>query len=122
MTSMAVIKHAQASSALADPNDMDTKPDVSMLMNAEDGLYVDFFDWATDSSSAGAPQAECLVESTDDDCDKLQMILALLRGNTKLAVKLAERYRKPLEESAAAAVIAAVTAAQKAPLYEDYEP
>jgi hypothetical protein len=118
MTSMAVIRHAQARSTLADPNDMDTSADVSMLMNAEDSLNVSFFDWA----ESEAIEAEIEVESEDDEAAKLQMILALLRGNTKLAMRLAERYRAPLEESAAGAVIAAVTKAQQTPLYEDGEP
>lgn len=79
-----------------DAPEIELHDDADALMKADDSEYVSFYAWADEF----AVDAMNRVEENDDEHQKLQMILALLRGDTELAAKMAERYRQPLLDSA----------------------
>jgi hypothetical protein len=66
---------------------------VDQLLNADDASGLSFFKFAESAS-------EEILYTDTDDYESVQIILALLRGDAGLALKMAERYREPLRELA----------------------
>jgi len=66
---------------------------IDELMNANDSSGLDFFSFAERAS-------EEILYTDGDDYASVQIILAVLRGDDELALKMAERYRVPLRELA----------------------
>lgn len=66
---------------------------IDQLMSAEDSSGLDFFRFAERAS-------EEILYTDNDDYAAVQIILALIRGDTELALKMAERYEWPLRELA----------------------
>ncbi len=66
---------------------------VDQLMNADDAIGFDFLFFAERAS-------EEVLYMDGDECESVQIILALLRGDAELALKMAERYRGPLRKLA----------------------
>jgi hypothetical protein len=76
-------------------SDGSTEPQdlIDQLMNADDASGLSFFKFAEQASE------EVLYTDTDD-YESVQIILALLRGDTELALKMASRYEVPLRKLA----------------------
>ena len=66
---------------------------IDQLMNADDASGLNFFKFAEQAS-------EEILYTDTDDYESVQIILALLRGDTELALKIAERYEEPLRKLA----------------------
>jgi len=66
---------------------------IDQLMSADDASGLDFFKFAERASE------EVLYADTDD-YESVQIILALIRGDTELALKMASRYEVPLRKLA----------------------
>ena len=66
---------------------------IDQLMNADDASGLNFFKFAEQAS-------EEILYTDTDDYESVQIILALLRGDTELALKMAERYEEPLRKLA----------------------
>ena len=66
---------------------------IDQLMNADDASGLSFFKFAEQAS-------EEILYTDTDDYESVQIILALLRGDTELALKMAERYEDPLRKLA----------------------
>jgi hypothetical protein len=76
-------------------SDGSTEPQalIDQLMNADDASGLDFF-WFAERAS------EEVLYMDGDECESVQIILALIRRDTELALKMAERYRGPLRKLA----------------------
>jgi hypothetical protein len=66
---------------------------IDELMSANNSSGLDFFKFAERAAT------EILYTETDD-CESVQIILAVLRGDDELALKMAERFRGPLRDLA----------------------
>ena len=66
---------------------------IDQLMSADDASGLSFFEFAEQASE------EVLYADTGD-YESVQIILALLRGDTELALKMASRYEVPLRKLA----------------------
>ena len=66
---------------------------IDQLMNADDASGLNFFKFAEQAS-------EEVLYLDGDDYESVQIILALLRGDAGLALKMAERYEEPLRKLA----------------------
>lgn len=91
--------------------DPDYTAEVDALMAGDDAELVDFYGWA--NNLAAETLAE--IDMGDNDCTGLQIILALVRGDTDKAQRWAEKlYEKRLRESAEAQCKLAYAAKQAA--------
>jgi len=66
---------------------------IDQLMSADDASGLGFFKFAESASE------EILYTDTDDH-ESVQIILALIRGDAELALKMASRYEEPLRKLA----------------------
>jgi hypothetical protein len=66
---------------------------IDQLMNADDASGLSFFKFAERAS-------EEILYTDTDDYESVQIILALIRGDTELALKMAARYEEPLRKLA----------------------
>jgi hypothetical protein len=66
---------------------------IDQLMSADDASGLSFFKFAEQAS-------EEILYTDTDDYESVQIILALLRGDAELALKMAERYEVPLRKLA----------------------
>lgn len=66
---------------------------IDEMMNANDSSGLDFFRFAERAS-------EEILYTDGDDYASVQIILAVLRGDDELALKMAESFREPLRELA----------------------
>ncbi len=66
---------------------------IDQLMNADDASGLSFFKFAEQAS-------EEILYTDTDDFESVQIVLALLRRDTELALKMAERYEEPLRKLA----------------------
>jgi hypothetical protein len=66
---------------------------IDQLMSADDASGLSFFKFAEQAS-------EEILYTDSDDCQAVQIVLALIRGDTELALKMAERYEAPLRKLA----------------------
>ena len=66
---------------------------IDQLMNADDASGLGFFYFAELAS-------EEILYTDTDDYESVQIILALIRGDTELALKMAARYEGPLRKLA----------------------
>jgi hypothetical protein len=66
---------------------------IDQLMQAEDAPGLDFCKFAERAS-------EEILYMDSDDYQSVQIILAVLRGDDELALKMAERFREPLRNLA----------------------
>jgi hypothetical protein len=66
---------------------------IDQLMNADDASGLSFFHFAELAS-------EEILYTDTDDYESVQIILALIRGDTELALKMAARYEEPLRKLA----------------------
>lgn len=66
---------------------------IDELMSANNSSGLDFFKFAERAS-------EEILYTDGDDYASVQIILAMLRGDDELALKMAERFREPLRELA----------------------
>lgn len=66
---------------------------IDQLMNADDASGLDFVTFAEMAS-------EKILFTDHDDYQAVQIILAVLRGDDELALKMAERFRDPLRNLA----------------------
>lgn len=66
---------------------------IDQLMNADDASGLSFFKFAERAS-------EEILYTDSDDYESVQIILALIRGDSELALKMAARYEEPLRKLA----------------------
>ncbi len=66
---------------------------IDQLMSADDVGGLDFFKFAERAY-------EEILYTDTDDYESFQIILALIRGDTELALKMAARYEEPLRKLA----------------------
>lgn len=66
---------------------------IDQLMQADDAPGLDFCKFAERAS-------EEILYTDTDVCESVQIILAVLRGEDELALKMAERFREPLRNLA----------------------
>ena len=66
---------------------------IDQLMSADDASGLSFFKFAERAS-------EEILYTDTDDYESVQIILALIRGDTELALKMAARYEEPLRKLA----------------------
>jgi hypothetical protein len=66
---------------------------IDQLMSADDASGLDFCKFAERAS-------EEILYTDTDACESVQIILAVLRGDDELALKMAERFREPLRNLA----------------------
>ena len=66
---------------------------IDQLMSADDASGLDFCKFAEEASAR-------ILYSDTDACESVQIILAVLRGDDELALKMAERFREPLRNLA----------------------
>jgi hypothetical protein len=66
---------------------------IDQLMNADDASGLSFFKFAERAY-------EEILYTDTDDYEPFQIILALIRGDTELALKMAARYEEPLRKLA----------------------
>jgi hypothetical protein len=66
---------------------------IDQLMSADDASGLDFVAFAEMAS-------EKILFTDHDDYQSVQIILAVLRGDDELALKMAERFREPLRNLA----------------------
>jgi hypothetical protein len=66
---------------------------IDQLMNADDASGLSFFKFAERAY-------EEILYTDTDDYEPFQIVLALLRRDTELALKMAERYEEPLRKLA----------------------
>jgi hypothetical protein len=66
---------------------------IDQLMNADDASGLSFFKFAERAS-------EEILYTDSEDFESVQIVLALLRRDTELALKMAERYEEPLRKLA----------------------
>ena len=66
---------------------------IDQLMQADDAPGLDFCKFAEHAS-------EEILYADTDACESVQIILAVLRGDDELAMKMAERFREPLRKLA----------------------
>jgi hypothetical protein len=66
---------------------------IDQLMQADDAPGLDFCKFAEHAS-------EEILYADTDACESVQIILAVLRGDDELAMKMAERLREPLRNLA----------------------
>jgi hypothetical protein len=66
---------------------------IDQLMSADDASGLSFFYFAELAS-------EEILYADTDDYESFQIILALIRGDTELALKMAARYEEPLRKLA----------------------
>ena len=66
---------------------------IDQLMSADDASGLSFFKFAERAS-------EEILYTDHDDYQAVQIILALIRNDTELALKMAERFRDPLRNLA----------------------
>lgn len=72
---------------------------VDVLMNADDAEFVPFY-WNAASEGFAEAGTEALADADDHDCELLQLVLAVIRGEHELAQSLSERFRPVLEATA----------------------
>ena len=66
---------------------------IDQLMSADDASGLSFFKFAEQAS-------EEILYTDTDDYQAVQIVLALIRGDAELALKMAERYEVPLRKLA----------------------
>jgi hypothetical protein len=66
---------------------------IDQLMSADDASGLSFFKFAEQAS-------EEILYTDTDDCQAVQIVLALIRGDTELALEMADRYEAPLRNLA----------------------
>jgi len=66
---------------------------IDQLMQADDAPGLDFCKFAEEASTR-------ILYTDTDACESVQIILAVLRGDNELALKMAERFRGPLRNLA----------------------
>jgi hypothetical protein len=66
---------------------------IDLIMQVDDAPGLDFCKFAERAS-------EEILYTDTDSCESVQIILAVLRGDDELALKMAERFREPLEQLA----------------------